>query len=278
LSKTKFHLIAKKISMRAIDQMKGGVGGGEKDGSRGLGKRELGQVSSALSSVSSEEVNTVTEMEVIFSRLVKVEEIMVRSGRERVELERKTNYLNQVLVDLQLEAEEDKICTQVDVAEANFGSTDVRLKKKKLQDSVLSTPVSRSNSSARRTAKKGKPSSAGESGAKKKYNYRSESGSCGLPGARTTAKHELMRSKSTSAEEMTKEKLRDQGELGSCSTPVSKIGSSEGLAVLSDNLEVISCDQVNDNVGGEGTFEEYPSQSEEEEMYSRSQVDVFTVL
>ena len=87
-----------------------------------------------------------------------------------------------------------------------------------------------------------------------------------------------MRSKSTSAEEMTKEKLRDQGELGSCSTPVSKIGSSEGLAVLSDNLEVISCDQVNYNVGGEGTFEEYPSQSEEEEMYSRSQVDVVTVL
>ena len=77
---------------------------------------------------------------------------------------------------------------------------------------------------------------------------------------------------------MPKEKLRNQGELGSCTTPVSKFGSSEGLAVLSDNLVVISCDQVNDNVGGEGTFEEYPSQSEEEETYSRSQVDVFTVL
>merc|ERR1719167_1010088 len=243
----------------------------------GLGKREHGPVSSAPSSVSSEEVNTVTEMEVIFSRLVKVEEIMVRSGKERVELERKTNYLNQVLVDLQLEAEEEENCTQVDVAEANFGSTDVRLKKKKLEDSGLSTPVSRSNN-ARRSAKKGKPSSAGESGAKKKSNYRSESGSCGLPGARTTAKHELVRAKSTSAEEMTKEKLRDQGELGSCSIPVYKFGSSEVLVVLSDNLEVISCDQVNDNVGGEGTFEEYPSQWEEEEMYSRSQVDVFTVL
>jgi len=276
--KDQISLDSKKFSMRVIDQMKGEVGGGEKDGSRGLGKREHGPVSSAPSSVSSEEDNTVTEIEVIFSRLVKVEEIMVRSGRERVELEKKTNYLNQVLVDLQLEAEEDEICTQVDVAEANFGSTDVRLKKKKLLDSGLSTPLSRSNSSARRTAKKGKPSSAGESGAKKKSNHRSESGSCGLPWARSIVKHEVMRSKSTSAEMMTKEKLRDQGELGSCTTPVSKIGSSEGLAVLFDNLEVISCDQVNDNVGGEGTFEEYPSQSEEEEMYSRSQVDVFTVL
>jgi len=273
---------SKKSSLIAFEQMKGEDSGGEKDGSRGLGKSGQGQVSSAPSSkagdclsVFPEEDNTVTDMEVIFSRLVKVEEIMVRSGRERVELERKTNYLNQVLVDLQLEAEEDKNCTQVDVAEANFGSTDIRLKKKKLQDPFLSTPVSRSNN-ARRSAKKGKPSSAGESGAKKKSKCRSESGSCGLPGARSTVKDELTRAKMSSAEKMAKEKLRHQGEHGSCSTPVSESGCSEELPLLSDNLEVITCDQV--NVGGEGTFEEPLSQSEEEEIYSRSQVDVFTVL
>jgi len=271
----------KKSSLIALEQMKGEVSGGEKDGCRGLRKSGQGQVSSSFKagdclSVSPEEDNTVTEMEVIFSRLVKVEEIMVRSGRERVELERKTNYLNQVLVDLQLEAEEEENCTQVEVGEANFGSTDVRLKKKKLQDSVLSTPVSRSNSSARRTAKKGKPSSAGESGAKKKSKCYIESGSCGRPGSRSTVKDELTRAKISSAEEMTKEKLRHQGEHGSCSTPVSESGCSEELPLLSDNLEVITCDQV--NVGGEGTFEEPLSQSEEEEIYSRSQVDVFTVL
>ena len=66
-----------------------------------------------------------------------MEQLLLQSGKEQSELERKTNYLNQILVDLQLEAEEEQNCTQVEVVAANFRSTDVRLKKKKLQDSVF---------------------------------------------------------------------------------------------------------------------------------------------
>jgi len=80
------------------------------------------------------------DLEVTFGRLVKLEELIARSTSNRVKLEKTTNYL-----DLQLEAEEEENSVQPSPGKANYGSTDVRLKKKMVLDEVNlgSTPVSR---------------------------------------------------------------------------------------------------------------------------------------
>jgi len=88
------------------------------------------------------------DLEVTFGRLVKLEELIARSTSNRVKLEKTTNYLAKVVEDLQLEAEEEEDSVQPSPGKASFGSTDVRLKKKRVRDevnlgsTVSSTPVS----------------------------------------------------------------------------------------------------------------------------------------
>ena len=106
--------------------------------------------------------------ELTFGRIVKLEELLARGADDRVKLEKRTNYLIKVVEDLQLEAEEERNFVQPTPGEANFGSTDVRLKKRKLQCEVNpgstggqshgSTPVARCRGA------RGRPEPAGKLG------------------------------------------------------------------------------------------------------------------
>jgi len=94
-----------------------------------------------------DEGSALEDLEVTFGRLVKLEELLARGSKNRVKLEKTTNYLTKVVEDLQLEAEEEENSVQPTLGKANFGSTDVRLKKKRVQDednsgsNEISTPV-----------------------------------------------------------------------------------------------------------------------------------------
>ena len=103
------------------------------------------------------------DSELFFSRIVKLEELLARGSNDRVKLEKTINYLAKVVEDLQLEAEEEKkISVQPrEQGEVNFGSTDVRLKRRKQQSKANlgdSTPV------ARFRRAKGQPVPAGKLG------------------------------------------------------------------------------------------------------------------
>ena len=76
------------------------------------------------------EMGEMRKREAIFRKLEKLEEITARSSSERVKLEGKVNYLAKVVEDLHMEAEDGENCVRMTPRTANFGSTDVRLKKK----------------------------------------------------------------------------------------------------------------------------------------------------
>merc|ERR1711902_350859 len=100
--------------------------------------------------------------ELTFARIVKLEELIARGSNDRIKLEKTTNYLAKVVEDLQLEAEEEWNCAQLTKSEATFGSTDVRLKRRKLQCDNLgstggeSTPVARCGGSRGRAVPAGR--------------------------------------------------------------------------------------------------------------------------
>ena len=76
------------------------------------------------------EMGEMRKREAIFRKLEKLEEITARSSSERVKLEGKVNYLAKVVEDLHMEAEDGENCVRMTPRTANFGSTDVRFKKK----------------------------------------------------------------------------------------------------------------------------------------------------
>ena len=97
----------------------------------------------------TQERRPAEDFEATFGRIVKLGEIIARSSSDRVKLERKANYLVKVLEDLQMEAEEEENCVRMTPRTANFGSTDIRLKKKNMHVQVQAAPESFGCSTAR---------------------------------------------------------------------------------------------------------------------------------
>ena len=67
------------------------------------------------------------------ARIDKLEEIRARNFSETVKLQERVNYLRKVLEDLLMEAEEEENCDGMTSRKANFGSTDIRFRKKNME-------------------------------------------------------------------------------------------------------------------------------------------------
>ena len=161
MRKEKAILDETKVVVKEVGEKARGKGVGEK--LDGFGYSERGGCDKVSGNEDFRQKQEI-DPELTFSRIVKLEELITRGSNDRVKLEKTTNYLIKVVEDLQLEAEEEKNFVQPTPGETNFGSTDVRLKKRKLQNEANlgstggSTPVTR----CRRA--KGQPEPAGKLG------------------------------------------------------------------------------------------------------------------
>ena len=79
-----------------------------------------------------EEEDGGVDFEAIFARIAKLEEMSARNSTDRMKLEKRTNYLGKVVEDLHMEAKEEENCVRMTSRTANFGSTDIRFKKKNI--------------------------------------------------------------------------------------------------------------------------------------------------
>ena len=80
-----------------------------------------------------EEEDGGVDFEAIFARIAKLEEMSARNSTDRMKLEKRTNYLGKVVEDLHMEAKEEENCVRMTSRTANFGSTDIRFKKKNME-------------------------------------------------------------------------------------------------------------------------------------------------
>ena len=69
----------------------------------------------------------------VWARIDKLEENRARNFSETVKLQERVNYLRKVLEDLLMEAEEEENCDGMTSRKANFGSTDIRFRKKNME-------------------------------------------------------------------------------------------------------------------------------------------------
>ena len=80
-----------------------------------------------------EEEDGGVDFEAIFARIAKLEEMSARNSTDRMKLEKRTNYLGKVVEDLHMEAKEEENCVRMTSRTANFGSTDIRFRKKNME-------------------------------------------------------------------------------------------------------------------------------------------------